>query len=174
MKNKFKPSHKPWIGNLAWVIMLPIYMWLTWQYLFIKYNTLATIGLCVFALAFTWNLSRLNARVHGQGVEKKALSKLSSLLGDRCTVNVPLPRGGDADAVIVAADGTRINVEIKSITRIDRVKKANLRQVRSAASQLKSLPLIWLPRGTDNHGKHFEDVVVFSGNARALANYIGA
>jgi len=173
MKTKFDPNHKPWIGNLAWVIMLPIYIWLTWNFFLHRYGNYALVAIGVFALAFFYNLSQLNVRVYGQSVEKKALKKLSSLLGERCATNVPLPRGGDADAVLILEDGSKINVEIKSVTKIDRVKKTNFKQVRSAAQQLKSLPLIWLPRGSEERGKTFDDVVVYSGSARGLVRYIG-
>jgi hypothetical protein len=174
MKRAFDPNYKPWAGNLVWVILIPVYVYLSWQF-FGQAHWDVAFWSTVFA-SFFWllNLVRLNVRLLGQSVERKAAKQLKSLLGDTCRLNVELPGGGDADALVVLKDGTRINIEIKSVTKLERVRSGHVKQVRKAAVQLKSLPIIWLPRGEENKGKHVDEVAIFSGNARGLRNYIGA
>jgi len=174
MKRKFNPNHKPWVSNLVWLVLLPIYGVLAWS--FFGHSHWDMVFWFSVVLCFLWllNLVRLNVRMHGQSVERKAAKELKSLLGDACVLNVPLPAGGDADALIILKDGTRINVETKSVTRLDRVRSSHVKQVRKAAVQLKSLPIIWLPRGEENKGKHVDEVAIFSGSAKGLRNYIGA
>lgn len=174
MKRAFDPNFRPWTGNLVWVVLIPIYVYMTWVFFGQEHWDFAFWSTVVGSAFWLTNLVRLNVRMLGQSVERKAVKQLKALLGDACILNVVLPGGGDADALVTLPDGTRINIEIKSVTRLDRVRVSHVRQVRKAASQLKSLPIIWLPRGKENKGKHMDEVAVFSGTARSLRNFIGA
>lgn len=173
MTKKFDPHFKPWITNLVWALFAPAFFLIGYKFLFPHYffEFICFSGACVVFLV--WNIKQLLVRTRGQRIEKKALKNLCSYLGNEYVrTSVKLPAGGDADGVI-KKDGVYVNLEIKSVTLIERVKRAHLAQVRKAAVQLKSQPVIWLPKGQENRGIELNGVLIFSGDHKRLCRYLG-
>ena len=170
---KFQSNFKPWTGNLVWMLISPIYIWANHHFFFQKNPTAALAADVFFCLVFLWNLRSLSARTFGQSVEKRALRKLVSHLGkDVVQTNVPLPTGGDADALIRNGH-VNANIEIKSVTQLSRVRRAHIEQAWQAGRQLHSMPVVWLPQGVEEQGGEVSGVRVYSGSVRGLCRFLG-
>jgi Holliday junction resolvase-like predicted endonuclease len=92
-----------------------------------------------------WHLKEAMVRSFGQRTERRAIKKLTSVVGaDNIRSNVVFPGKGDIDCVIRIEEKI-FNVEIKAFRDVKRITRAHLKQTLEAANHLQTEPVIWLP-----------------------------
>lgn len=168
------------MSNLIWTLYGLVALLLAYVMLLRRgFHTEFTVVAALAALFVVWNWKNVVRRSHGQRVEKRALSDLGALLrragNGWLEQGVKLASGGDADGLVVL-DGTRFNLEIKSVQSVARVSKAHAHQAGKAGQQLRSIPVIWLPDAAATSGRFWflgrstqvEGVEVVCGDASTL------
>lgn len=169
-------SFRPWTSNLIWSFYGLLSLGMAWHFLWLRGHLLAFLIAMAFCSAFTvWHWSQFMRRTWGQRVEAKALAELSKLMAKRAQTTlmqgVPLPYGGDADAVLVL-DGVKFALEIKSIEQPRQVSKAHVAQAAKAGHCLYAIPVVWLPRAKSNEARHSGGVQIFGGQAKSLVKFL--
>ena len=114
-------------------------------------------------------------RTWGKRVEVQALILLSKITSGRANASllqsVPLPYGGDADAVLIL-DGVKYVIEIKSIEQPRKITKAHLAQAAKAGHCLYAIPVVWLPMAKTNEARETSGVHIFGGQAKSLVKFL--
>jgi hypothetical protein len=167
---------RPWLNNLILAFYGAVTIGLAWYFLGSRGKTeefLIAFALC--SLFTVYQFKQFSRRYFGQRVEHNALKELQKLIDRDDThhmqTNVPLPAGGDADALL-SMDGIRFSLEIKSIESPDKVTSRHMDQAGNAGHQLSAIPVIWLPRAKRNQAREKRGVHIYAGNARSFVNYL--
>jgi Holliday junction resolvase-like predicted endonuclease len=164
--------HRPWTTNLSWIFYSFVVMGAAWFFLYQKgkaqefYAVVILGGVIVVA-----NFQSLNARIHGQLVEKKAIRQLEKIDRTKVIKNKPLPGRGDIDVVFKGKTET-YSIEIKSVQEARKVTKKHIKQVLDASDYLHTLPVIWLPKAPERKIVNKDGVTIFGGTAKQLYSYL--
>ena len=122
----------------------------------------------LLALFAAWQFKQAAVRIFGQSLERRAIKKLASVVGNQnIRSNVVLPGKGDIDCVVRIEDKI-FNVEIKAFRDTKRVSRAHLKQALDAANYLQSEPVIWLPNFKDVQFRERSGVQLCACDARKL------
>lgn len=163
---------RPWISNLVLSAYGLVSAWMSWHFFYDKGDF--SVFLMTFAACCgfsVWQWSNVVRRTHGQRTEARALQSLKKVIerrsGAAMQSSVALHSGGDADAVILL-DRTRFNVEIKAIESTKRVTAKHAAQAGRAGAELRSIPVIWLPRAMSGFSAEKNHVAVICGDAQTL------
>lgn len=115
-----------------------------------------------------WQLQQASARSFGQRLERKAIKKLASVVGEEnIRANVPFPGNGDIDCVVKIEDRI-FNIEIKAFRDAKRINRTHLKQTLDAANYLQSEPIIWLPNFKDVQFRERSGVQICACDAKKL------
>lgn len=171
-----KSQFKPWTSHLVWSFYALLALGLAWRFLFERGHLFAFVIASAFCCCFLlYHLNQYARRSHGKRVEHKAIKSLQKLISGRrqsqLTPGVPLPYGGDADALLVL-DGVRFVVEIKAIENPQKVANAHLGQASKAANALYGVPVVWLPGSQVNQAREKNGVHIIAGHPKALIKYL--
>lgn len=169
---KALPPHRPWKTNLTWIGYSLVIMVAGWFFLYQKgkndeFYVIAALGAAIVVA----NLHSLNARIHGQLVEKKAIRQLEKIDKTKVIKNKPIPGRGDIDVVFKGRTET-YNVEIKSVQEARKVTKKHIKQALDASDYLHTLPVIWLPKAPERKIVNKDGVTIFGGTAKQLFSYL--
>jgi Holliday junction resolvase-like predicted endonuclease len=164
--------HRPWTTNLSWIFYSLVVMVAAWFFLYQKGKTEEFIAVAVLgAVIVVTNFHSLNARIHGQLVEKKAIRQLEKIDKTKVIKNKPLPGRGDIDVIFKGKTET-YNVEIKSVQEARKVTKKHIKQALDASDYLHTLPVIWLPKAPERKIVNKDGVTIFGGTAKQLFSYL--
>jgi hypothetical protein len=167
---------RPWTSNLIWTFYGLVVLVMAWHFLFTRGHLQAFLIAAALCSGFTvWHWSQFIRRSRGKRVEIQALVQLSKIVTGRTNASliqsVPLPYGGDADAVLILS-GVKFALEIKSIEQPRKVSKAHLVQARKAAHCLYAIPVVWLPMAKTNEARETNGVQIFGGQAKSLVKFL--
>ncbi len=127
---------------------------------------------CLFTV-FNWSM--FVRRIRGQRVEKRAFKKLKQAVNSvkeaSAFPSVQLKGGGDADAVVILKNN-KFNIEIKSVQDPKLVTIKHAVQTLKAASELQSIPVIWLPESRLVEVRERHGVRVYCGDAKGLIKFM--
>jgi Holliday junction resolvase-like predicted endonuclease len=166
------PPHWPWKANLAWIGYAFVVMFAGWFFLYKNGKQQEFFILALFCTTIAVaNFHSLNARIHGQLVEKNAIRQLEKIDKNKITKNKPLPGRGDIDLIFKGRNKT-FNIEIKSVQDYHKVTKKHMRQVLDASEYLHSQPVIWLPKAPQRRVVQRGEVTIFCGTARQLHSHL--
>lgn len=165
-------TFRPWTANLSWIGYTLVVMVAGWYFLHEhgktqEFYVLAMLG----AVIVVGNFHSLNARIHGQLVEKKAIRELVRIDKTKVIQNKPLPGRGDIDVIFKGRSDT-YNVEIKSIADQSKVTRKHIKQALDASDYLRSIPVIWLPKAPEKKVVNRGGITIFCGTAKQLYAYL--
>lgn len=169
---------RPWTSHLIWTFYGLVLLGMAWHFLFSRGHLQAFLIALALCGGFTvWHWRQFVRRSWGKRVEVKALNQLSKITAGRANASllqsVPLPYGGDADAVLIM-DGVKYALEIKSIEQPRKVTKAHLAQAAKAGHCLYAIAVIWLPMAKINEARQTNGVHIFGGEAKSLVRFLEA
>jgi hypothetical protein len=167
---------RPWTSNLIWTFYGLVLLVMAWHFLFSRGHLQAFLIALALCSGFTvWHWSQFVRRTWGKRVEVQALILLSKITSGRANASllqsVPLPYGGDADAVLIL-DGVKYVIEIKSIEQPRKVTKSHLAQAAKAGHCLYAIPVVWLPMAKTNEARETSGVHIFGGQAKSLVRFL--
>lgn len=175
MENENSPvlkPYRPWKTNLAWIAYSMVVMIAAWFFLHQHGKTEEFYAIAIFGgTIVVANFHSLNARIHGQMVEKKAIRQLEKIDKTKVIKNKPLPGRGDIDLIFKGKTET-YNIEIKSVQEAHKVTNKHLKQALDASDYLHSLPVIWLPKAPERKIVNRGGVTIFGGTAKQLYSYL--
>ncbi|MFN5095812.1 MAG: hypothetical protein ACK5BY_02785 [Limnohabitans sp.] len=159
-----------------WAVYGVLALGLAWHFLFKRGHigafVLASALSCLF---FLYHLKQYARRSHGKRLEQRAITSLQQLISGKShshlTPWVPLPYGGDADALVVL-EGIRFVLEIKAIESPQKVTAGHVAQASKAASALYGIAIVWLPASKVTQVRQKAGVHIVAGSPKALLKYV--